>query len=229
VVALAAAVTVLLGLAGNLTTGSVWVPDSMRSWVWAATGTLAIASVLIEVVRNLAPSGGPLLHLDDGADQLAQLVQTQWTIEEERRMAQDPSVVPVRWHPVSPADGRSVGDQITSEPGGTDGELELMIPGFFAADRRRLSTTASSQPAVGGFMPRAYCAPRLSAVPAKPPAVHVRGELAQVVALIVGTLLVMPHGGGGPGSAGRRCRNRARGRTSPFLPGGKPWRGSDRE
>lgn len=85
---------ILLGLAGNLATGSVQIEPWLRGWVWAGVAVLAVLVLLTEtVVRR------PAAQRDDAAEALARAVGTQWRREEIQRRVHDPFPLQITWRP----------------------------------------------------------------------------------------------------------------------------------
>ena len=102
---LIATVPVLVGLVGNVATGSVQLPERSTPWIWLATAVLAVAAVAIDVSntpriqthqRALDEEG-----LDNAACEIAQAVEIQWRREERQRRIHDPTAISIHWHSAS--------------------------------------------------------------------------------------------------------------------------------
>jgi hypothetical protein len=96
-------VAVLLGLVGNVATGLIEVPHAGKPWVLAGAALLAVAAVLVDVLRDGVPSGeqgtAPTDDLARVLDNFGQTVADQWRREEQLRRIHDPLPMPVSWQP----------------------------------------------------------------------------------------------------------------------------------
>ncbi|MFI6598486.1 NACHT domain-containing protein [Nonomuraea sp. NPDC050536] len=85
---------ILLGLAGNLATGSVQIEPWLRGWVWAGVGVLAVLVLVAEIAGRR-----PAAEQKDAAEALARAVGTQWRREEIQRRVHDPFPLQITWRP----------------------------------------------------------------------------------------------------------------------------------
>lgn len=89
----AASASVLLGLVGNLATGTLEVPRAWVPWVWAATAALCICVIVY------AGSQRPIIEEDlkTVSGRLAGRILAQWQTEEERQWVFGAYRLPVAW------------------------------------------------------------------------------------------------------------------------------------
>ncbi|MEV4510917.1 hypothetical protein AB0K00_18340 [Dactylosporangium sp. NPDC049525] len=126
-------VPILLGLIGNVATGTISVTRPWITWLWVLTAALIVVSIMSRFRGRATttppqPSGDPQLEdLESAADQLARAVRHQWRAEEERRRIRDPFPLPVRWHTVDD-DLLDSWSNIRRSPAGVDGG-PLMLTG----------------------------------------------------------------------------------------------------
>jgi hypothetical protein len=100
---LAVLVAILLGLAGNLVTGSVSLPVA-TSWIWSGTVVLVMAAAGLGVILARQPSldGRRYQDLPAIASRLAAMVRAQYREVQHRERFQD-SLLDVRWRQVTTA------------------------------------------------------------------------------------------------------------------------------
>ncbi|MGY1456596.1 NACHT domain-containing protein [Streptomyces sp. SS8] len=93
----AAAASVLLGLVGNLATGTLELPRAWTPWVWGATvllGAAVVAAALLSAPPPARPAEPDLAGL---SRRLAARVRAQWEAEEERQGVSETQRIPVAW------------------------------------------------------------------------------------------------------------------------------------
>ncbi len=92
------AVSIALGLVGNLWTGLIRVDEPWWPWLVGAAATLLVTIAL--TFERMAGRGDPVptsAVLKDAKDVLSGLVAEQWRAEAKIRDLGDPDPMPVRW------------------------------------------------------------------------------------------------------------------------------------
>ncbi|MGW0434797.1 NACHT domain-containing protein [Micromonospora sp. NPDC003197] len=91
----------LLGLVGNLATGTIELPAGWKPWIWLAVGALLVSVTVIEArTAGTDPDPRPPQRgaaLAEAAEQLADAVGVLWHREEDQRRIHDPFPLAISW------------------------------------------------------------------------------------------------------------------------------------